>query len=118
MNIFRKSSSVGSPRMGEDKEDLENLLPKGQETPPKLEPLHAPEKPRLMLGLPVQLVAGAAYCAGEMHQLALYIPDDLNLEYCKLAEGGDGVHVTWRLTIDACHCVQLLRAWCYSTKPH
>ncbi|CAL5225658.1 g8517 [Coccomyxa viridis] len=57
--------------MGEDKEDLENLLPKGQETPPKLEPLHASEKPRLILGLPVQLVAGAAYCAASASMVLL-----------------------------------------------
>ena len=80
MNIFRKTSSLGSPKMGEDKEDLENLLPKGQETPPQLEPLHASEKPRLILGLPVQLVAGAAYCAGETDRLALHIPNNLDLD--------------------------------------
>lgn len=67
MNIFRKTSQTGSPKMGKDKADLESLLPQNQETPPKLEPLHASEKPRLIMGLPVQLVAGAAYCAGEMH---------------------------------------------------
>ncbi len=51
--------------MGQDKEDLESLLPNGNQTPPKAEPLHAQEKPRLILGLPVQLVAGSAYCAGQ-----------------------------------------------------
>ena len=118
MNIFRKTSQTTSPRMGEDKADLENLLPKGQETPPKLEPLHASEKPRLILGLPVQLVAGASYCAGEMHQLVLYIADHPDPICYKLAKGGDGLHLAWRLTIDADHCVQLLRAWCCSTKRH
>ncbi len=79
MNIFRKTSQMNPPRMGEDKADLENLLPKGQETPPKLEPLHAAEKPRLILGLPVQLVAGSAYCAGESALSSVTFPDHPNL---------------------------------------
>ena len=78
MNIFRKTSQMNPPRMGEDKADLENLLPKGQMTPPKLEPLHAAEKPRLILGLPVQLVAGSAYCAGKRHLAAMNFPDHPN----------------------------------------
>ena len=65
----RKVSQTASPRMGEDKKDLESLLPRSQETPPKGEPLHAQEHSRLILGLPVQLVAGAAYCAGEDSRL-------------------------------------------------
>ena len=65
----RKLSQTASPRMGEDKKDLESLLPRSQETPPKGEPLHAQEHSRLILGLPVQLVAGAAYCAGENSRL-------------------------------------------------
>ena len=71
MHVARKTSQTSSPKMGQDKADLESLLPSSQETPPKQEPLHAPEKPRLILGLPVQLVAGAAYCAGERHQIEL-----------------------------------------------
>ena len=65
MNVFRKASQTSSPKMGQDKEDLESLLPNGNQTPPKAEPLHAQDKPRLILGLPVQLVAGSAYCAGQ-----------------------------------------------------
>ena len=69
MNIFRKTSQTASPKMGQDKQDLESLLPHGLETPPKVEPLQVQEKPRLIFGLPVQLVAGSAYCAGEIHQM-------------------------------------------------
>ena len=65
----RKLSQTASPRMGEDKKDLESLLPRSQETQPKGEPLHAQEHTRLILGLPVQLVAGGAYCAGETSRL-------------------------------------------------
>jgi hypothetical protein len=69
MNIFRKTSQTASPKMGQDKQDLESLLPRGLETPPKAEPLQVQENPRLIFGLPVQLVAGSAYCAGEIYQL-------------------------------------------------
>ena len=66
--------------MGEDKKDLESLLPRGQETPPKAEPLHAQEHSRLILGLPVQLVAGAAYCAGESSHLVDPVSDAIILK--------------------------------------
>ena len=58
--------------MRQDKADIETLLPKAQEPPPELRPSHAQETPGLILGLPVQLVAGSAYCAGEMHETAIY----------------------------------------------
>ena len=76
----RKMSQMASPRMGEDKKDLESLLPRDQETPPKAEPLHAQEHSRLILGLPVQLVAGSAYCAGENSLLVELGPHAISLK--------------------------------------
>ena len=76
----RKLSQTASPRMGEDKKDLESLLPRSQDTPPKGEPLHAQEHARLILGLPVQLVAGAAYCAGEDTRLVEPLVQVMNRE--------------------------------------
>ena len=58
--------------MRQDKADIESVLPKGQEPPPELRPSHAQETLCFILGLPVQLVAGSAYCAGEMHETANY----------------------------------------------
>lgn len=55
--------------MGQDKQDLESLLPHGLQTPPKEELLQVQEESRLIFGLSVQLVAGSAYCAGQTHQM-------------------------------------------------
>ena len=67
MNLFGARQHVQqSPRTTSDSKDLEALLPKGLDTPPKpTDPL--PESPQQICGLPVQLVAGAAYCTGEMN---------------------------------------------------
>ena len=65
MNLFSNRQQVQlSPRTTSDAKDIEALLPKGLDTPPKpTDPL--PESPQQICGLPVQLVSGAAYCTGE-----------------------------------------------------
>ena len=64
MNLFNNRQQVQpSPRTTSDAKDIEALLPKHLDTPPKpTDPL--PESPQQICGLPVQLVSGAAYCTG------------------------------------------------------
>lgn len=61
MNFFKKTQQV-SPRKHSGSRDLESLLPETKDTPPKAEPLQ--ESAQQICGLPVQLVAGIAYCVG------------------------------------------------------
>ena len=92
----RKLSQSASPRMGEDKKDLESLLPRSQETPPKGDPLHAQEHSRLILGLPVQLVAGAAYCAGENSHLVDLVSEAIMQEAQQPRKPAQGSILLWR----------------------
>jgi hypothetical protein len=63
MNFFKKTQQV-SPRKHSGTLDLESLLPDPKDTPPKAEPLQ--ESHHQICGLPVQLVAGGAYCVGKI----------------------------------------------------
>ena len=65
MNFFstRHQAQTTNPKHISDAKDIEALLPKGLDTPPKLlDP--STDSPQQICGLPVQLVAGACYCAG------------------------------------------------------
>ncbi|EIE26589.1 GDP-mannose transporter, golgi apparatus [Coccomyxa subellipsoidea C-169] len=68
MNFFRKSQQV-SPRKHSGTLDLESLLPNPKDTPPKPEPLQ--ESHHQICGLPVQLVAGGAYCVASASMVLL-----------------------------------------------